>query len=71
MTTWDKRDLAICNLPTPEEIARGRAIMAEKEQNVVMVVLINEEDAPKCYQGDALGGSPSNPVPIAELIESR
>lgn len=70
MTTWNKQDLTAaeqCNLPTPEEIAFARAIMAEKERNVVVI----HGDAPKCYQGDTLGGSPPNPVPIAELIESR
>lgn len=68
MTTLDKRDLVEkCNLPTPEEIANARAIMAEKEKNVVLI----DADVPRCYQKGTLGGSPQRPIPISELIESR
>ncbi len=67
MTTWAKDELSHSwRPPTPEEIGRLRAIMAEKECHVVMVF---GED-PKCYQEGMLGGSRAKAISVADLISS-
>lgn len=68
MATMSQQELSTpsCKKASPEEIARVRAIMAEKECHVVVIL----GGPPLCYKGRALGDSQAKTISVADLITS-